>query len=298
MKSENIDTAPDTTDYLRLLVDSQPLRAPVVRAAVRAFAPAVGSGGLDVGCGAGHAALALAEAVGAAGAAGAARGDGHVTGVDIEPAFLAHAQALADEAGLAARVAFRAGDMLRLPFDDDSFDWAWSMDSIGHHPAGDSRAIDELVRVVRPGGAVALLAWSSQQALPGFPGLEARLNAATARVSPLTAGRSPRHHFPRSLGRLRAAGLIDCGARTFAGDAHAPLNDAHRRALADLFAMLWEPALTSLTDDDRAAYRRLCRPESAEFILDEPDYYACFTYSMFHGWVADEPGSSRTQRGG
>ena len=271
---------PDTANYLRLLVDSHPLRAPVVHAVVRAFAPAAGSRGLDVGCGAGHAALALAEAVGPA---------GYVTGVDIEPAFLAHARALADEAGLAARIAFHAGDMLRLPFDDDGFDWAWSMDCVGHHPADDSRDIDELVRVVRPGGAVALLAWSSQQVLPGFPELEARLNAATARISPLTAGRSPRDHFPRSLGRLRAAGLIDCGVRTFAGDAHAPLDDARRSALADLFAMLWEPALASLADDDRTAYQRLCRPESPDFILDEPDYYACFTYSMFHGRVPQTP---------
>ena len=148
----------DVADYLRLLVDSHPLRAPVVRAAVRAFAPAAGSRGLDVGYGAGHAALVLAEAVGPA---------GYVTGVDIEPTFLAHARALADEAGLAARIAFHAGDMLRLPFDDDGFDWAWSMDSIGHHPTGDSRAIDELVRVVRPGGAVALLLHASDASEDG-----------------------------------------------------------------------------------------------------------------------------------
>nr|QNO48966.1 hypothetical protein OEPDFBKK_00042 [Methanosarcinales archaeon ANME-2c ERB4] len=35
-----------------------------------------------------------------------------------------------------------------------------------------------------------------------------------------------------------------------------------------------------------AFYQRLCLAESPEFILDLPDYYAFYTYSMFQGRVS------------
>ena len=41
-----------------------------------------------------------------------------------------------------------------------------------------------------------------------------------------------------------------------------------------------------MDDADREEYRRLTEPESPDFILDTPDYYAYFTYSMFEGWFA------------
>ena len=40
-----------------------------------------------------------------------------------------------------------------------------------------------------------------------------------------------------------------------------------------------------LSEGDWAEFQRLCLAESPEFILDIPDYYAFFTYSMFQGWV-------------
>jgi demethylmenaquinone methyltransferase/2-methoxy-6-polyprenyl-1,4-benzoquinol methylase len=35
--------------------------------------------------------------------------------------------------------------------------------------------------------------------------------------------------------------------------------------------------------EDGAEYRRLCLPESEEFIVDHPDYYGFFTYTLFQG---------------
>jgi demethylmenaquinone methyltransferase/2-methoxy-6-polyprenyl-1,4-benzoquinol methylase len=49
--------------------------------------------------------------------------------------------------------------------------------------------------------------------------------------------------------------------------------------------MRWPGVKSELTPDDWAEYQRLCLPESADFILDHPDYYSFFTYSMFHGKV-------------
>ena len=43
--------------------------------------------------------------------------------------------------------------------------------------------VKELARVVKPGGSVALLAWSSEKLLPGHPLLEGHLNATSAGIA-------------------------------------------------------------------------------------------------------------------
>jgi len=91
----------------------------------------------------------------------------------------------------------------------------------------------------------------------------------------------------RALGWFREAGLEELTARTFAGDAYAPLTDDLRSALIALFQMRWPGVESELTQGDWAEYQRLCLPESPDFILDHPDYYAFFAYSMFHGKVAE-----------
>ena len=271
----------DVGEHVRLARVFNPLKEPLMRAAIGALQLRPGSRGLDAGCGIGLQARLLAQAMGPA---------GHVTGLDLQSSFLAAARDLADQAGLSARISFREGDVRCLPFDDDTFDWAWSVDCIGYAPIepepGPQPLIEELARVVRPGGSVIILAWSSEMLLPGYPLLEARLHATAAGVAPFVAGAPPEAHFLRALGWFRAAGLVETSARTFADSAHAPLGNDLRAALRALFQMRWPGVEAELSPADRAAYQRLCLPESPDFILDHPDYYAFFTYSMFRGQVA------------
>ena len=71
----------------------------------------------------------------------------------------------------------------------------------------------------------------------------------------------PGSHFLRALGWLRDAGLEECTARTFAGEAHAPPTADLRSALTALFQMRWPGVESELTWEDRAQYQRLCLPE-------------------------------------
>jgi len=263
--------------YIRLLAQSQPLRDRALRLAVQTLEPPPRSKGLDAGCGIGLPALLLAQAVGPG---------GHVTGLDLCPDFLVYARQLVEKAGLSERITFREGDVRELPFDDDSFDWAWSVDCVGYAPLEPLPLVQELARVVKPGGSVAILTWSSQMLLPGYPQLEARLNATSSGIAPFTTGRRPESHFLRALGWFRDAGLEKLTVHTFAGGAHAPLTGELRCALMALFEMRWPGAESELTPEDRAEYRRLCLPESPDFVVNHPDYYAFFTYSMFRGRVA------------
>jgi demethylmenaquinone methyltransferase/2-methoxy-6-polyprenyl-1,4-benzoquinol methylase len=255
---------------------SFPLREPVLRSAIEALQLPPGSRGLDAGCGIGLPTLLLAEAVGPA---------GHVTGLDLYPELLSHAEEITQQAGMSKRISFREGDVRELPFDDDTFDWAWSVDCVGYAPLNPLPLVRELARVVKPAGTVIILAWSSETLLPGYPLLEARLSSTSAGIAPFARGKRPELHFLCALGWFYDAGLDDPKGRTFAGDAQAPLSDDMRRAMVALFEMRWPGAEAELTREDRAAYRRLCVPESPDFILDRPDYYAFFTYSMFYGHV-------------
>ena len=263
-------------DYIQALLVSEPFHRPIIRSAVAELQLPAGSRGLDVGCGIGLQAMLMAEATGP---------QGHVTGVDQSGELLARATELAEKAGLSQRVDYRQGDAARLPFDDNIFDWAWSANCVGYAPLDPLAATGEMARVVRSGGIVALLAWSSQQLLPGYPQLEARLNATTQGIAPFRSGMQPQQHYLRAAGWMRQLGLSDVRTRTFIGEAQAPLGSQMRQALAALIDMRWPGAEAELCAEDAALFQRLCRADSPDYILDLPHYYAFFTETLFYGRV-------------
>jgi ubiquinone/menaquinone biosynthesis C-methylase UbiE len=268
--------ATDTDTYPHKLALSDLLRESTIRSAIQALKLPSGSRGLDAGCGIGSNTLLLSEAVGPG---------GHVIGLDLSSEFLVIARKIAKKSGLSEQISFQEGNVNHLPFDDDAFDWALSVDCVGYAPLEPLPLVKELARVVKPGGSVAILGWSSQQLLPGYPLLEARLNATSSGIAPFTKGKRPELHFLRALGWFRDAGLKELRAQTFVGDIKAPLNDDIRSALISLFQMRWAEPQSELPQEDWEEYQRLIQPESPGFILRVPDYYAFFTYSLFQGKV-------------
>jgi SAM-dependent methyltransferase len=98
---------------------------------------------LDLGSGAGTDSLVAAQMVGATGS---------VTGIDMTPEMLAKARAAAGEAG-ATNVEFVAGEVERLPFDDESFDVVIANGVIDLIPDKDA-VFSEIYRVLAPGGRI------------------------------------------------------------------------------------------------------------------------------------------------
>jgi demethylmenaquinone methyltransferase/2-methoxy-6-polyprenyl-1,4-benzoquinol methylase len=211
--------------------------------------------------------------------------DGYVTGLDVLPELLAYGEDFINKAGLSTQITFRQGDVSDLPFDEDSFDWVWSADCIGY-PAGNVKPVlQELKRVVKPGGSIILLGWTSQQVLPGYPLLEACLNATCSAYLPFTKDQPPTSNFMRLTDAFQNAGIQNIQAQTFVGDVRSPLGEQQCIALASLFKMLWGTPQPEASQEDFKEFQRLCDPASSDFILDVPGYYAFFTYSMFRGRV-------------
>ena len=241
---------------------------------VRALQLPKGSRGLDAGCGIGLQCLLLGEEVGST---------GHVTGLDISVEHLDYGRDIVKKAGLSEHISFQEGDVTNLPFDNNTFDWVWSIDCAGFVPPEPLSSLRELVRIAKTGGIVAIAAWSSEKLLPGYPRLEARLGATSSGIAPFVQGMKPEWHFSRGLGWFSELGLEDVKAGVFADSVNAPLNDEIRSALVDLFGQRWPDVAAELSSDEFAEFQRLCLPDSPDFILNVPDYYAFFTYSMFLG---------------
>jgi ubiquinone/menaquinone biosynthesis C-methylase UbiE len=111
---------------------------------VRLLGVAPGERVLDVGCGSGAVTRTLASRV--------APG-GHAVGLDTSPALLEIARELADEAGHGAAIDWKVGDCRAIPFPDGSFNAVVAATTLSHVP-DPGRALDEMVRVTRPGGRV------------------------------------------------------------------------------------------------------------------------------------------------
>src|ERR687893_2510662 len=155
---------------------------------------------LDVGCGPGTITVDLAARV----------APGRVVGLDVSPAPLDEARALAERRGVP--VEFAVGDVYALDAADDSFDVVHAHQVL-QHLTDPVAALREMARVCRPGGVIAVrdvdyaaLAW-----FPEDPGLDAWLDlyqrVHRRNGSEPNAGR-------RLLSWAHAAGLRDVVATT------------------------------------------------------------------------------------
>lgn len=99
---------------------------------------------LDVGCGVGGSSRRLADELGC-----------RVTGVDLSDEYVDAARRLTELLRMQARVSFEAASALDMPFPDQSFDGAWSI-QMGMNISDKSAWLRELHRTLKPGARLVL----------------------------------------------------------------------------------------------------------------------------------------------
>jgi SAM-dependent methyltransferase len=115
--------------------------------AVRAAAVSGDDKVLDVACGTGNATIPAAQT------------GAEVTGLDLTPELLEVAKGRAGEAGV--EIDWIEGDAEQLPFEDGTFDVVLSVFGCMFAP-DHKQAAAELARVLKPGGRIAVCAWTPE----------------------------------------------------------------------------------------------------------------------------------------
>ena len=113
---------------------------------------------LDIACGTGIAARTATPLVGYT---------GKVVGLDLAPGMLKIARSAPLPSKARVEVDWQEGDVIKMPFDDGSFDVAICQQGLQFFP-DPSAALKEVHRVLRPGGRIAFSVWRPIQFSSGY----------------------------------------------------------------------------------------------------------------------------------
>jgi ubiquinone/menaquinone biosynthesis C-methylase UbiE len=221
---------------------------------------------LDVGCGTGHLAATVA----------AKSRPAEVHGVDMSPAYIAHARRTYPD----TRLVFRVGDACALDYPDGTFDRVLAMLLLHFVPRA-ADAITEMRRVAKPGSVVAATVWDARG---GF--VSNRMFFDTAAALDPKAGERRAKNYTRPMTRpgelaaaWRSAGFDDVTERVL----------SIRMEYAS-FADYWAPCsgsegpiaeyVKSLGGADRARLQDAVRAAYLDGEADGPRSYAALAWAV------------------
>jgi SAM-dependent methyltransferase len=255
--------------------------APLDRDIVAWLQLAPGSRVLDAGCGGGGMTRLLAQAVGSG---------GEVVGLDANPQLIEWGRSQGKETDVAGQIQFQEGDVLHLPFEDDTFDLVWCSRVI-HGLSDQVAGVRELARVVRPGGRVVL----REGGLPlhflpfdvglGDPDLEGRLGVAHAQMFANWRSSLPNGvAYPYGWSHmLREVGLNSVMARSFLYEFASPLEASQKDYLeAELSGYLHHKQL--LSTRDISTLEQLLDPAGPHYVFARDDLHGIVVETIYVGF--------------
>ena len=192
------------------------------------FASLAGKDGLEIGCGTGVHARLLAQA------------GARLTAIDLTETAVSLTKARLALHGLEADV--RQADAEALPFADSSFDFVWSWGVI-HHSSRTEQVLEEIARVLRPGGRVALMVyhrssityWVNYMLIRGVLGLRLLRERPAEIANRYSDGVVARHFTARELAGLLTPHFEDVRTQVFGQIGEAvPLPSRLRRPIEPL----------------------------------------------------------------
>ena len=215
---------------------------------------------LDVGCGAGVTPCYIARRHGC-----------RVVGVDINEGMIERSRERANRENVTDKVTFRVADAQELPFDDDLFDVVIT-ESVTAFPEDKQKAVNEYVRVTKPGGYVGLNE-SIWRKVPPPPEVVAWVSQDLGtNVEPLTSD--------AWAGLLEGAGLREITVRTYEINTQDEARGILRRyGWGGMLRVLWRMLLLYARSP---AYRRFVKGVREGGVTPE-NLEEYFGYGLFVG---------------
>ncbi len=241
---------------------------------------------LDAGCGSGAFLPLLAELVGPT---------GQLTAVDVASENVATVNDRVTGWDFGGQVKTEVGSVVALPFADGTFDAVWCANTSQYLTDIELRAaLAELIRVVRPGGLVAIKESDATlfRVIPAPVGIMLRAYVAGSQSGGIV-----------ERGMIRAAELPTWFRR--AGMAHirrsstllehsTPLPEFSRQQWASLFDLLSErTAGADVPAEDRAFWSSLRQTQGLDEFLNNPDFYCCEGNTLVVGQVTGTKARTR-----
>ena len=233
---------------------------------------------LDAGCGTGSYLPLMTELVG---------NGGKVSAVDLAPENVGAVEERASQGRWSAPVDARVGNILDLPYADQSFDAVWCANTSQY--LSDTELLtmlQEFRRIVRPGGLIAIKEYdiTAQQVQPTTSMLFLHLQEALCRM-----GHQQHCYLFRTLNLphwLRKVGLIELRQKPTLIVRSQPLRPVEKifvGALLEYYAGKAEQA--ALPAEELDLWRKLADLESGDHIINHPDFqYRCIQ-TVFVGRV-------------
>lgn len=225
---------------------------------------------LDLGCGSGTHFDWIAAMVGP---------EGQITGVDSSPQNRARAEERLENASYRDQVTLVDGSLDEtLPFDDASFDIVWCAGSLQYVPAP-LETIREMMRVVRPGGRVAVqdVEMTSMLLGPMPDELLIALKGSLPRGN--TAGDEHHDYVDWLVGHKLRSLFVAAGLREIRGElrtrVYTPPFTADERGFLEVavpYLCTESPGIRDLSYRHVLELRRLVDPNSPSYLLNQPDF--------------------------
>lgn len=197
----DVDRAADPQHFMRLLdsITAMDFARQYKQRTFEMLEPLAGAAILDVGCGVGDDAREIAARVGPS---------GRVIGVDRSEALIAEARQRSAPTDLP--LAFEIGDATALEFADDTFDGCRA-DRVLHHLEQPEKAIQEMLRVARPGARLVMAEPDFETAI-----LDAPNHSLTRKLLNLNCDSYRNGWIGRQMPRLlKRAGAADVSVEPF-----------------------------------------------------------------------------------
>jgi SAM-dependent methyltransferase len=233
---------------------------------------------LDAACGNGSFLPLMTELVGP---------QGQVSALDLAPENIAAVEARARGSSWPAPVVTRVGDILALPYADQSFDAVWCANTSQYLTDDELRTmLAEFRRVVRPGGLVAIKEFdvTDQQIQPTTPTLFIHWHEAMCR-----SGDAYHCQLLCTINLaqwLRAAGLVDLRQKPTLMVRVQPLRAVERQLICDFMKFAYTQAQKAdLPATELALFRQYADTEAPDHITNHPDFLYRAVQTVFVGRV-------------